>query len=99
VLFVSGDRHWCELSRMDGPSGYPLYDLTASSLTEKHPRGTPSENNYRAIATTYHDVNVGHLRIDWNAADPVITWKIIDLAGQPRIEHRLRLSELQPKRR
>lgn len=99
VLFVSGDRHWCELSRMDGPTDYPLYDLTASSLTEKHPRGTPSENNYRAIATTYHDVNVGHLRIDWGAADPVITWKIIDVAGQPRIEHRLRLSELQPKRR
>jgi alkaline phosphatase D len=96
VLFVSGDRHWCELSRMEGPLGYPLYDLTASALTEKHPRGTPSENMYRALPTTYHDVNVGHLRIDWNAADPLITWKIVDIAGEARIEHRIRLSELQP---
>lgn len=95
VLFLSGDRHWCELSRMEGP-GYPLLDLTASSLTERHPRGTPSENRYRALATTYHDVNVGHLHIDWDATDPVITLQIIDLAGQPRLEHRLRLSELQP---
>jgi alkaline phosphatase D len=41
VLFVSGDRHWAELSRMPGPTGYALHDLTASALTEKHPRGTP----------------------------------------------------------
>jgi alkaline phosphatase D len=96
VLFVSGDRHWCELSRMPGP-GYPLYDLTASSLTEKHPRGTPSENRFRHVATTYHDVNVGHMKIDWSAKDPVITWRIVDVAGENRIEHRVRLSELQPK--
>jgi hypothetical protein len=96
VLFLSGDRHWCELSRMPGPLGYPLYDLTASSLTEPHPRGTPSDNAYRAIPTTYHDVNVGHLHIDWHAAAPLITLKIIDVAGQTRLEHQLRLSELQP---
>jgi hypothetical protein len=97
VLFVSGDRHWSELSRMPGPSGYPLYDLTASALTEKHPRGTPSVNKYRAIPTTYHDVNVGHLRINWSDTDPLIRWKIIDVSGQPRLEHELRLSELQPR--
>jgi alkaline phosphatase D len=96
VLFLSGDRHWCELSRMPGPAGYALYDLTASALTEKHPRGTPSDNKYRAMPTTYHDVNVGHLRIDWHAKDPTITWKIVDLAGESRIEQTLRLSELQP---
>ncbi len=96
VLFVSGDRHWCELSRMDGPTGYPLYDLTASALTEKHPRGTPSENRYRALPQTYHDVNVGHLHIDWAAADPVLTWRIVDVDGKARLEHRLRLADLQP---
>jgi alkaline phosphatase D len=95
VLFISGDRHWCELSRMDGPLGYSLYDLTASALTQPHPRGTPSDNKYRLIPTTYHDVNVGHMTIDWAAADPEITWKIIDVAGKTRIEHSMRLSELQ----
>lgn len=99
VLFVSGDRHWCELSRMEGPLGYPLYDLTASALTEKHPRGTPSVNKYRAMPATYHDVNVGHLRIDWAAADPLITWKIVDVAGRAQLEHTLRLSVLQPRGR
>ncbi len=95
VLFVSGDRHWSELSRMPGPPGYPLYDLTASALTEPHPRGTPTENTFRALPVTYHDVNVGHMQIDWAAPDPRITWKIIDVAGTTRIEHSLKVSELQ----
>jgi alkaline phosphatase D len=99
VLFLSGDRHWCELSRMEGPLGYPLYDLTASSLTERHPRGTPSDNRYRVGTTTYHEVNVGHLSIDWTAADPVLRLRIVDIAGEARLEHTLRLSELQPPRR
>ena len=98
VLFVSGDRHWCELSRMDGPTGYPLYDLTVSALTEKHPRGTPSENRYRALPQTYHDVNAGHIHIDWAAADPLVTWRIVDVTGRTQLEHRVRLGELQPAR-
>jgi alkaline phosphatase D len=98
VLFLSGDRHWCELSRMDGPTGYPLYDLTVSALTEKHPRGTPSENQYRALPQTYHDVNAGHLHIDWAAADPLVTWRIVDVIGRTQLQHRVRLGELQPAR-
>ena len=98
VLFVSGDRHWCELSRMDGPTGYPLYDLTVSALTEKHPRGTPSENRYRALPQTYHDVNAGHMHIDWAAADPRVTWRIVDVTGRTQLEHGVRLGELQPAR-
>jgi alkaline phosphatase D len=96
VLFVSGDRHWCELSRMPGPGGYPIYDLTASAMTVPHPRGTPSENKYRAVPVTYHDVNVGHLHINWEEADPRLNLIIIDEAGKTRIEQRLLLSELQP---
>lgn len=99
VLFLSGDRHWCELSRMEGPLGYPLYDLTASSLTESHKRGTPTVNKYRATPVTYHDVNVGHLHINWDAADPLVTVKIVDIEGKTRIEHQIRVSELQPRRR
>jgi alkaline phosphatase D len=95
LLFLSGDRHWCELSRIEGP-GYPLYDLTASSMTQKHPRGTPTKNKNRVLPKTYHLPNVGTLHIDWQI-DPLITMKIIDVEGQTQIEHSLRLSELKAK--
>jgi alkaline phosphatase D len=97
VLIVSGDRHWCELSREDGPLGYPLYDLTASAMTQKHPRGTPTPNRNRFLPATYHDVNVGRLRIDWDRADPLLTLQILDVDAKVRIEHVFPLSELRPR--
>jgi len=97
VIILSGDRHWCEFSRLDGPSGYPLYDFTSSSMTQKHPRGTPTPNRHRFLPETWHVPNVGHLEIAWEGRDAGITAKIIDETGQPRIGHALRLSELQAR--
>ena len=35
VLFISGDVHWGEISKRDFENIYPLYDVTASGLTEE----------------------------------------------------------------
>ncbi len=88
VVFISGDRHWAELSRLDRPGDYPLYDMTASALTEPHKRGTPTPNRLRD-GPTYHDVNVGLLTIDWSAAKPSALIQVIDVNGTPRIEKRM----------
>lgn len=64
AILLSGDRHWSELSQTDAP-GYPLYELTSSSLNQVHPRGTPTENRFRALDKTYHLPNYGDLTIDW----------------------------------
>lgn len=95
VVFLSGDRHWCEFSRLDAPNGYPLHDFTSSSMTQKHPRGTPTPNPRRFLPKTYHLPNVGHLRIDWSADDAQITTRIVDVDGQTQLEHQLKLSELR----
>ncbi|KAL9225688.1 hypothetical protein vseg_001582 [Gypsophila vaccaria] len=34
VLFISGDVHFAEITRYDCASGYPLYDVTSSGLTQ-----------------------------------------------------------------
>jgi alkaline phosphatase D len=35
VIFLSGDVHFCEITRYDcGPMGYPLFDITSSGLTQ-----------------------------------------------------------------
>jgi len=88
VLFISGDRHWAELSRLDRPGLPPLYDLTSSALTQKHARGTPTPNQYRE-GSTYHDANMGLIFIDWDhrtAYGPQITLRLLDAAGGVRIE-------------
>ena len=94
VLLISGDRHWAELSVESSASAYPIYDLTSSSLNQVHPRGTPTANRFRSQPTTYHRENFGAIRIDWEAVDPSIELQILDLAGEVKLGHTLRLSEL-----
>ncbi len=85
VVFISGDRHFAELSRMDRPGIYPLYDLTSSALTEAHKRGTPTPNRFRD-GPTYHDTNVGLITVDWSSAKPRVLLQVIDQNGTVRIE-------------
>jgi alkaline phosphatase D len=96
VVFISGDRHWADLSVQSAGVPYPLYDLTSSSLNQPHPRGSPTDNRYRAIKTTYHHANYGVIEIDWDAEDPTIDLKIRDMEGKTRISKRLSLGSLKP---
>jgi len=95
VLFLSGDRHWCELSALTQGVPYPLYDLTASSMTQVHQRGTPTPNANRVHPTTVHQPNVGTIHIDWQQPDPALTLRIIDVEGKAPLEKVLRLGELK----
>lgn len=86
VAFLSGDRHWSEFSH------HGAFDFTSSSMTQKHPRGTPTANRHRIVPTTYHLPNVGHLQIDWDAA--TLTAQIIREDGDVVLEHRVPFAEL-----
>lgn len=88
VVFVSGDRHWAELSRLERPNSYPLYDLTSSALTELHKRGTPTPNRFRE-GTTYHHPNVGLITIHWTKR-PRVRLQLFDVAGGVRIEKEIK---------
>ncbi|MES2505989.1 MAG: alkaline phosphatase D family protein [Verrucomicrobiota bacterium] len=96
VLILSGDRHWCEMSALTQAVPYPLYDFTASSMTQVHKRGTPTPNANRVLPKTFHQPNVGTLDIDWAASDPALTLRILDAEGATQIEKTLHLGELQP---
>jgi len=96
VIVVSGDRHWSELSVTHQDVDYPLYDLTSSSFNQIHPRGTPTENRFRANPKTYHRENFGLIEIDWELSDPVISMEIRDIDNETQISKTVRLSELKP---
>jgi alkaline phosphatase D len=95
VVFISGDRHWAELSRMDGALDYPLYDVTSSAMTQKHPRGTPTPNIYRAHPVTYHDANVGLITIAWEQRGQLpflgLKLQVLDVDGNARISREVML--------
>lgn len=93
VLILSGDRHTAEVSRMDADLGYPLYDITSSSLNQVH--RWRNELNPHRVGNMFFEENFGVLSIDWNAADPVVRVQIRDLAGRVRMQVRHSLSELR----
>jgi len=84
VIMLSGDRHHAELSVLEGgPSGYPLIDLTSSSLNR--PRAHPNEVNEHRRGPMVGTSNFGTIDIDWAAGAVVL--RIVDEHGVPRIEH------------
>ncbi|MGI9474765.1 MAG: alkaline phosphatase D family protein [Rubripirellula sp.] len=95
VVIVSGDRHWAELSVLKDVASYPLYEMTSSSFNQIHPRGTPTDNQFRDDDRTYHRENYGVIRIDWTD-DPSLTLEVKDMEGGIRLEKRIQLSELKP---
>ncbi|MBI3864164.1 MAG: alkaline phosphatase family protein [Planctomycetia bacterium] len=105
VVFISGDRHLSEISRLaadrrEGP-GYPLFDVTSSSLnapsgniTKAGVRFANEINSYR-VGLTFFDVNFGAIHIDWDRPDPAIRLQVRDEKGAVVLQQRLALSQLR----
>ncbi len=96
ILLISGNRRQAELSMMIGPAGYPLYDLTSSSLNMKSEMPV-TEINSHGVSDRITDHNFGLITVDWDNPDPLITLEIRDEEGKTRIRHEIRLSILQPQ--
>lgn len=103
VLFLSGDKHWAEKSRMDGGVGYLFYEVTSSSLNR--PRAYIFENNRHRIGrlarlfagAVYYEANFGMLTRDWDRSDPLIGLEIRSDRGEIILRHEIPLSDLRPR--
>lgn len=93
VVFISGDVHWGEVSKLPVPGLYPLYDVTSSGLTETWPSVDENQNR---VGEVVRENNFGMIEMDWNAEDPEVHLQLIDINGKQRVSHRVRLSELRP---
>ncbi|MEO0481777.1 MAG: alkaline phosphatase D family protein [Planctomycetota bacterium] len=96
VVFLSGDRHHGELSRMHRDGDYPLYDLTASGLTQSNRRSRFSlpETNRHRVGSVANGHHFGDLDIDWSEPDPLLRMRIVYAWGEVPVEQTIRLSEL-----
>jgi len=92
VVFISGDVHWGEISHREFENLYPLYDVTASGLTEEWYNVEP--NQYR-VGEAVRENHFGQLQIDWTTEDPELTMSIIDAKGVEKTNHRVKLSKLK----
>lgn len=94
VVFLSGDVHYAEISKLNVPNAYPIYDLTSSGLSSTWHFATPNKNRIEGPVMENH---FGLLTIDWSKKIPTLQTEIIDVTGNQRIEYTFPLSEIQFK--
>ncbi len=91
VVFLSGDRHFSELSCLgDGAFPYPLFELTSSGLTHAY-ENADEPNRYR-IGALYPSRNFGAVRVDWSQCTLSLETRAV--GGDAVIEHAIALSKL-----
>jgi alkaline phosphatase D len=93
VLFITGDVHGAELSKLDRPGTYPLYEFTSSSLTAGSNKNIAKQpNTLRVDGTAYGDHNYGLITVSGKQRQRTITLHLHNEKGE-RVWQRT-LSEL-----
>jgi len=57
-------------------------------MNQIHGRGTPTENRFRAVKSTYHQPNFGAILIDWNPGAAKVQLEIRDADNEIKIKQR-----------
>lgn len=89
VIFISGDVHYAEISKLNESGLYPIYDITSSGITSTWEFATPNDNRIDGPVMENH---FGLLLLDWS--EKTLTLQIHDVGGAIRINRQISLSEL-----
>ncbi len=82
VVFLTGDRHHTELSKLVNKAGNAVYDLTVSPLTSGAARTQPDEPNiYREEGTFVNQRNFATLEFSGPRTGRMLTLRIFDVNG------------------
>lgn len=95
VLFLSGDRHHAELTKLERPGTYPLYDLTTSPLTAGTHNPGKEPNTLRVDGTLYNGRNFAMIQISGQQKDRVLKIKLMSNLGRLVWERDIKASELK----
>ncbi|MCH2198786.1 MAG: alkaline phosphatase D family protein [Flavobacteriales bacterium] len=93
VIFLTGDRHHTELSKVTLPEGNVVYDLTASPLTSRAYDHTDEPNNNRVEGTVVGEHNFAMLEFSGKFRERVCTIKVYDGDGELIWEKELSFDE------
>ena len=85
VLFLSGDRHSAEFSKIEDFLPYPLWDVTSSSLNLALSK-REEKNEYRVGSQIFQE-NFGGLEFNGTISKPSVRASILDVSGNILSSH------------
>lgn len=95
VLFLSGDRHHAELTKMERPGTYPLYDLTTSPLTAGVHNPGNEANYLRVPGTLFNGHNFALLKFSGPAKARLMNMQVLNNKGQVVWQQEIKASDLK----
>jgi alkaline phosphatase D len=93
VLFISGDVHWGEISKMNTSTTYPIFDITSSGITQTWPSIEPNENR---LGVSVPQNNYGIIKFYYEQKDPTIEMELLDINGSVN-KQIIKLSDIEFK--
>ena len=95
VFLLTGDRHFSELSKLDRPGSYPLYDLTVSPLTVSPSNGEREPNTLRVPGTYVQERNFATLEFSGTFSNRQLTLAVWSSRGEPKWTRTISQRELR----
>lgn len=95
VLFMSGDRHHTEISRMERTDAYPLIDITCSPLTSGTHKPRDENNSHKVEGKSFYKRNFGIVEVEGKRTDRVLTLTIYNTEGEEQWSYTIKASELR----
>lgn len=93
VIFLSGDRHHSEITKMEREGTYPIYDFTSSSLTAGI--FTLAEDNKWRVGDAIKQHNFLHINVSGPRKDRVLKFTYFDKDGKEISALSLKAAELK----
>jgi alkaline phosphatase D len=98
VIFLSGDRHFGELLKIERAGAYPLYEFTSSPLTSQpatRPDAAEQENPDVVAGTLQGRRQFGLIRVSGPGGDRRIALEGYDSDGNALWRHEIRANDLR----
>lgn len=95
IIFLSGDRHYGELLKLERPNQYPLYEMTSSPMTSVVNPAYTRDNPIRENETLVLDLNFGKVQLLGDADNRRCRLALFDRLGQRFWQRDILLSDLR----
>ncbi|MGZ5304530.1 MAG: alkaline phosphatase D family protein, partial [Bacteroidia bacterium] len=96
IVFLSGDRHFTELTKLERNGTYPFYDFTISPLTSGVHKGAEKEaNTMRVDGTLVQQQNFAVGKLTGKGQERTLTITVYDIDGKELWSRSIAAKELK----
>ncbi|PKL83774.1 MAG: phosphodiesterase [Ignavibacteriae bacterium HGW-Ignavibacteriae-3] len=98
VIFLTGDRHHSEITKLEREGSYPLYDFTISSFTAGVSPGKDELNTLRVSGTLADEHNFALFNVSGKSKERILKCTVFDKNGKAIWDYSINENELKIKK-